>query len=124
MTRTSIGERGEVTLPRKVLEATRTKPGDMVEIEAAGPRTIVLRILPGPADVEAPQTEQSVRGRMVAGEHGEAPITYDELPVLTLHDMFERFRIDGPVDFEADREAISSEMAKDVFGERPDRFPA
>jgi hypothetical protein len=57
-------------------------------------------------------------------EHGEAPIAYDELPILALDKMFERYRVAGPVDFEADHETIYDEMAKDVFGERPDRSPS
>jgi hypothetical protein len=53
----------------------------------------------------------------------DAGIDYDSRPILPLEEMLERFPIEGPVDLKADREAIDDDMAKDVFGERPDRFP-
>jgi AbrB family looped-hinge helix DNA binding protein len=40
------------------------------------------------------------------------------LPTLTLAEMFERYRIEGPIDEASDREQWQAEAAKDVFGER------
>jgi hypothetical protein len=60
---------------------------------------------------------------LIAGRGGAA-VKYDDLPILTLQELLDRYPIERPVDLEADREAIYDEMAKDVFGERPDRFPS
>ena len=39
---------------------------------------------------------------------------------LTLEEMFEKYRIEGPVDLKADREAIYDELARE-FSERLER---
>jgi AbrB family looped-hinge helix DNA binding protein len=40
------------------------------------------------------------------------------LPRLTAAELFEEFRIDGPIDFEKDREEWEAKAAEDIFGER------
>lgn len=115
----TVGKGGEVKLPHDVMTAAATQPGDGITFEVPEPNTIVLRILP-PASHDKPAISPE------ACEHDPArtPVNYDELPILTLEEMLDRYRIEGPVDLKADREAMHDDMAKDVFGERPDRFPS
>jgi bifunctional DNA-binding transcriptional regulator/antitoxin component of YhaV-PrlF toxin-antitoxin module len=52
---------------------------------------------------------------MRATRHGTVEIT--ALPRMTVEEMRERFRIEGPIDVVADREKWEELAAKDVFGE-------
>jgi hypothetical protein len=111
---------GELTLSREVLEAAGVHPGDMAEVEVTGPYKIEITVVPDavvPAERPdtAPPAETAVPGR------GDA-IDPDTLPILTLEELLERYPIEGPIDIEADREAMYDEAAKDVFGERPERW--
>lgn len=49
---------------------------------------------------------------------GPGTVEIKVLPRLTAAELFERYRIDGPIDFEKDREIWEAEAAKDIFGER------
>lgn len=123
MAYTLLGTCGQLTLPDEILELTRAQPGDTVVVEVTGPDTITLKIDRSAPDNDATHFEAEPRpigiSDLIAG-HGDRPVKYDDLPILTLEQMFERYRIEGPIDFEADREAMYDDMAKDVFGERPD----
>jgi AbrB family looped-hinge helix DNA binding protein len=48
---------------------------------------------------------------------GPGTVVLSVLPRMTLAEMLERFRIEGPVDFAADREKWEELAAKDVIGE-------
>lgn len=39
------------------------------------------------------------------------------MPKLTLDDLIDRYPIEGPIDWQADREAWEAEAAKDVIGQ-------
>jgi hypothetical protein len=109
-------------LPDEVLAATRAQPGDGVAIEVVDPNTIVLRFRRVRlAEAEGEQAGPIGIADLLPG-HGNEPVDYDSLPRLTLEELLQRYPIEGPVDLKADREAIYDEMAKDVFGERRDRF--
>jgi AbrB family looped-hinge helix DNA binding protein len=47
---------------------------------------------------------------------GPDTVTLHVLPRLTLAEMFERYRIEGPIDEPSDREAWQAEAAKDIIG--------
>lgn len=120
----TIGKGGTIALPKDLLDAAQIEAGDRVRVELTEPRTLTLTLLPRPSSPDAvpPSTEAVAppTGRLVPPEN--APVDYDSLPRLTLAELLERYPIEGPVDLEADREALYDEMAKDVFGERLDRF--
>ncbi len=124
MAHTLLGTRGQLTLPDEVLELTHAQPGDTVVVEVIDPDTITLKIDRGNLQDDAARSEDKPIGiaDLIEG-YGDRPVKDDDLPILTLEQMFERYRIEGPIDLKADREAMADEMAKDVFGERPDRFP-
>lgn len=121
----TIGRDGTMILPPEILDAAEVEAGDIVCAEVAGPRTIVLTFTSDPNSIAAVVAEgarapaQSETARLPLGNQ---PVDYDSLPRLTLAELLERYPITVPVDLEADREAIYDEMAKDVFGERLDRF--
>lgn len=111
---------GYLTLSREVLEAAGVYPGDMAEVEVMGPHKIEITVVshavqPGDPSETAPPVETAVPG-------GGDAVDPDPLPIYTLEEVLERFRIEGPIDMEADREAMYDEAAKDVFGERPERW--
>ena len=49
---------------------------------------------------------------------GPGTVEIKALPRMTLAEMIERFRIEGPIDEAADREKWEELAAKDIFGER------
>ena len=114
MTTATLREGGQVTLPQEFLRAAGVGPGDLAVFEVTGPDTVQIKVIPRSA---LPAVED-VPGAVTS------PAEHDDLPVLTPADLFERYRIEGPVDEAADRESWHDEAAKDVFGERPDRWPA
>lgn len=135
-----VDEDGRAALPREVLVAAMAEPGDLIECWAAGPQEIAAKVVfripttneaalfqtaatgkpPAARSAEGPATEGPERGY----EPGNEPVDYDSLPRLTLAELLERYPIEGPVDSEDDRTAIHDAMAKDVLGERRDRFPS
>lgn len=126
MARETVREGGQVTLPREVLEQAGVNVGDVTEFEEMGPHRIEIRVISRGDEPSPSQTSE-----LVVDDEGVAPpatsqepIDPDTLPILTLEEMLERYRIEGPIDFEAEREAWHDEAAKDVFGERPDRWPS
>ena len=46
MTRSTLQQRGQVTIPKSVREAASMHPGDIVEIRADGPRRVVIEVIP------------------------------------------------------------------------------
>lgn len=114
MARDIVREGGQLTLPREVLEAAGVNPGDVAEFAVTGPHTIRIEVTPRQ---EADEPD-SIAPDPVLGASEDS----DEIPTLTLEEALERFRIEGPIDFEVEREAWYDEAAKDVFGERPGRW--
>lgn len=74
----TVGECGQVALPRDFLDAADIDAGDFVLFRVTGPNTIELSL-------------------------------YHR---LTLEEMFEKYRIDGPIDLEVDRDAMYDELAE------------
>ena len=107
---TTLREGGQISLPREFLEAAGVGPGDEATFEVVGPDTIQVRVVARSTGSGAPDTTLTA--------------AFDDLPILAPAELFERYRIEGPVDVAADREAWHDEAAKDVFGERSDRWPA
>jgi hypothetical protein len=126
MARETVREGGQVALPREVLEQAGVNIGDVTEFEVLGPHRIEIRVIPcGDEPSPSQPSEPMVDAEGVAPPAmSQDPIDPDTLPILTLEEMLERYRIEGPIDFEAEREAWHDEAAKDVFGERPDRWPS
>jgi antitoxin component of MazEF toxin-antitoxin module len=124
----ALGKGGTVTLPREFLEAADAEAGDLVRFEVTGPTTLTLTILPRSTPTEGlrPRVQNEAATDQAGPQPppGNAPVDYDSLPRLSLAELLEQYPIEGPVDLKADREALYDEMAKDVFGERPDRFPS
>ena len=49
---------------------------------------------------------------------GPGKVEIEALPRMTLAEMIEKYRIEGPIDEAADREKWEELAAKDIFGER------
>ena len=116
-TRVAVRPGTDVTLPLEIMSAAGIAAGDIVTLVTTEPGSVEI-LMSTAATTQADQTNG-----VSAGETTEA-FDYDRLPNLTVDEFLGRFRINGPVDFAALREAIHNDMAKDVFGERPDRLPS
>lgn len=44
--RSTLQQRGQVTIPKSVREAASMHPGDIVEIRADGPNRVVIEVIP------------------------------------------------------------------------------
>ena len=117
------GER--LTLPRAVLEEAGVHPGDVAQVEVTGPHQIEITVV-SPShgeDVAQPVEAIATEPRPWSATIGPGDAVDPEtLPVWTLEDVLDRFQIEDPIDFEAEREAWHDEAAKDVFGERLEWF--
>lgn len=127
MARDTVREGGQVTLPREVLEQAGVNAGDVAEFEVMGPHRIEIRVVSHgnePSPSRPPERVVDAEGPAPPASASRESIDPDTLPILTLEELLERYRIEEPIDFEAEREAWHDEAAKDVFGERPDRWPS
>lgn len=113
---------GELTLSREVLEAAGVYPGDMAEVAVMGPHKIEITLVSDAIQPGHPSETASLVEIAVPG--GNNAVDPNPLPIYTLEEGLKRIRIEGPIDMKADREALYDDAAKDVFGERPERWKA
>jgi bifunctional DNA-binding transcriptional regulator/antitoxin component of YhaV-PrlF toxin-antitoxin module len=119
--RSKVLRGGRVKLPQEVLDATGVEPGDTVTFRATGPRTVEMTV---EADLAAEAARESRRtgqtdetGVPAAARVPTATEVFRDLAPLTLEQALEAYRIEGPIDLAALREAWQDEAAKDVIGE-------
>lgn len=44
--KSTIQQRGQVTLPKKVRELAQISPGDLVSFEVTGPHEVIIKVIP------------------------------------------------------------------------------
>ncbi len=96
---------GTLKLPQEFVEAAGLAGGACGSIDITSPTTLTVTVL-DPASRVADAGESS-------STTDREPIDYDALPILTFDELFERYRIEGPIDWPADREAMIEEWANE-----------
>jgi bifunctional DNA-binding transcriptional regulator/antitoxin component of YhaV-PrlF toxin-antitoxin module len=118
-----VDQKGRVMVPEQVVREIGGKPGDIVTFRPTGRGTVEMTVAGSERATSVPPRVGAAEASQGPGPSGKQPGVDErregevELVPMTLAEMLDRFKIEGPIDEVELREGWHDDAARDVIGE-------